>query len=285
MAADPAELMTTHLELIERAIGFACRRHRLDADESDEFGAVAKLRLVENNYSILRQYEERCKFATFISIVVQRMLLDYRNHLWGKWHASAEAKRLGPLALEVEQLVVRDGRTLGDAHAVLHLRFPEATLESLSGLLERLPKRAPRRRAVDLEEAETVAVASLEHVQEPLYARERRGTAQRLSAAMSDVIASMPDEDRLILQLHFQGSMTVAQIARALALEQKALYRRLEHRMRDMRKRLLAAGLTSGEVLDLIGRNDNVLEFDMRIPPPRPSIAIDGTVATQPEGK
>ena len=69
---------------------------------------MVKLRLVENDYAVLRAYEARSKFETFISIVVQRMALDFRIHMWGKWHASAEAKRLGPLAIRLEELLLRN---------------------------------------------------------------------------------------------------------------------------------------------------------------------------------
>src|SRR5215212_3086060 len=113
------ELLTSNLPLIERAIAFACRRNQLSPEDAEEFGSVVKLRLVENDYAVLRAHEGRSSMATFIGIVVQRMLLDFRIHAWGKWHASAEAKRLGDVALELEQLMHRDGRTLGEAFTIL----------------------------------------------------------------------------------------------------------------------------------------------------------------------
>src|SRR5258705_10650787 len=107
------------MALIERAVAFACRRNRLDPNDAEEFAAIVNLKLVENDCAILRAYEARSGFATFISVVVQRMALDYRIHVWGKWHTTVGAKRLGPLAVELERLLHRDGRTLDDALVIL----------------------------------------------------------------------------------------------------------------------------------------------------------------------
>ncbi|HEX8154932.1 MAG TPA: hypothetical protein VF698_17500, partial [Thermoanaerobaculia bacterium] len=149
---DPANLLTSNLEQIERAIAFACRRCRFDRDECEEFASVVKLRLIENDYAVLRSFAELSSFQAFIGVVVQRMALDYRTQAWGKWHASAEAKRLGPLAMRLEEILHRDRRTLDDAVTILG-----GSREELQALADRLPSRAPRHRSVPLEEADPVA--------------------------------------------------------------------------------------------------------------------------------
>jgi len=274
----------SNLDRVERAVSFACRRYRLDPDDAEEFAAIVRLRLVDNDYAILRKYEERSSFATFISVVVQRMALDYRIHHWGKWHVSAEAKRLGPLAVKLDQLLNRDGRTLAEAFAALAAKHDNVTLESLQELAERLPRHPPRPRSVQLEEAAPVAVTRGNGVEERLLARDRRSTSERLSSLMAAVIESMPEDERLILQLRFEGGMAVSQIARVLKLDQKLLYRRLERRMRDIRTELEGRGLVSRDVLDLIGRDEELLDFGLGKPISRPSIAADETVATDSEG-
>ena len=275
------ELLTSNLALIERAVAFACRRYRLDATDEEELRSIVHLRLVENDYTILRAYEQRSSFATYISIVVQRMALDYRIHAWGKWHASAEAKRLGALAVELEQIVRRDGRTLDEAFSLLAPKHDGVTRDSLQALLARLPERAARHREVDLEEAEPIAVTD---VDEPLIAHERRTDAERLSSLMNGLMARVPDDERLILQLRFEGGMTVAQIARALGLDQKLTYRRIERRMRDIKEELLHAGISAHDVLDLIGRDESLIRFDVGKQDPRPSIPGDERTSARTEG-
>src|SRR2546423_12833075 len=116
---DARTLLEENLALIDRVIRFIAHGQRLDESEAEEFGAIVKLKLCENDYGIVRKFEGRSNFGTYLTIVVARMLLDYRIHCWGKWHPSAEARRLGDLAVDLEQLLHRDGRTLDDALPLL----------------------------------------------------------------------------------------------------------------------------------------------------------------------
>lgn len=278
------ELLTSNLAVINRAVAFACRRYRLDFGDAEDFASTVNLKLVENDYAILRAYEGRSSFATFISIVVQRMALDYRIHLWGKWHSSAEAKRLGSLAVDLEQLLYRDGQTLDQALTILKPKHDGVTLESLQSLADRLPERTPRPRDVGIEKAESVAITRPADVEEPIFADERRAASEKLSAIMSAVIGRLPEDERLILQLRFEGGMTVPQIARALGLDQKLTYRRIDRRMHDIREELERSGIAWRDVLDLIGRDEVLLQFDLGKQKPRPSLRADERATSNSEG-
>lgn len=282
--SDALELLTSNLALIERAVSFAARRYRLDPDDADEFAAVVKLKLVDNDYAIVRAYEARSSFSTYINIVIQRLALDYCIHVWGKWHPSAEARRLGPLAVELEQILLRDGRTVDEALVILSPKHDGITRDSLQAIAARLPERQPRHRDVGLEKAEFVAVTRPAEVEEPLFAGDRRRASEQLSSIMSAVIARLPEDERLILQLRFEGAMTVPQIARALGLDQKLTYRRIEKRMRDIRRELERAGIAWRDVLDLIGRDEVLLQFDLGKRKPRPSNGADETAQATTEG-
>jgi RNA polymerase sigma factor for flagellar operon FliA len=262
--------LTENLPVVERAVAFACRRYALRPEDAEEFEAVVKLKLIENDYAILRSFEGRSSFATFIGIVVQRMAIDFRIHEWGKWHASAEAKRLGPLAIALERLLHREGRTIDEASAILR-----ESRETLEGLAARLPQRPPRRRDVAIEDAEPTAITRPPDAEELVFAGERRRTSEKVSTIMSALLSRVPDDEQLILQLRFEGGMTVAQIARALQIDQKLTYRRIERRMRELKEELLEAGVDPRDVLDLIGRDDAVLRFGFGKRNLRPSIASD----------
>jgi RNA polymerase sigma factor (sigma-70 family) len=281
--SEAQELLTANLAVVERAVAFAARRYRLDPADAEEFASVVKLRLVDNDYAIVRAYEERSSFSTYMSIVVQRMALDYRIHAWGKWHSSAEAKRLGELAVDLEKLLHRDGRTIEDAEKILASRHAGVTRQSLVALAARLPERAPRRRDVALEEAETVAVTRPAEVEEPALADDRRRVSERVSSIMSTVLSRLPDDERLILQLRFEGGMTVAQIARSLGLDQKLTYRQIERNMRDFRRELERSGIASADVADVIGRDDALVHFPLGNREFRPSLVPDERAAHSEE--
>ncbi len=259
----PEQFLLDHLSLIERIIASIGRRSGLDAAAIEEFAAEVKLRLVADDYAKIRAYKGRSSFATYVSAVVAHILLDLRNHEWGKWHASAEAERLGSVAIELERHLYRDGRTLDDAYAELARKHPEMPRSQVDALSARLPQRM-RRRTVELNEASAVVasgdVDSIEHAE----------TAQRISNVVSVHIAALPKDDQLLLRLRFSLGMTVAQISRAQQTDQQALYRRLHKLFDNLRGALEGAGIAARDVADLIGK-DTVLDFRPKNDEARPS--------------
>jgi RNA polymerase sigma factor (sigma-70 family) len=266
-AVDARELLVSNLPLIERVVSFTCRRQRLDPDDAEDFGGVVRLKLIENDYAVLRKFEGRSSFATFITVVIQRLLLDYRIHAWGKWHASAEAKRLGETAVELEKLLNRDGRSVEEATTLMSTRDPALSRETVQSIAARLPQRAPKRRMVPLDEAGAVSVTS-----EPVVDSDRRRTSEQVSTVVRGFIDALAPEDRLILQLRFDGGMTVAEIARSLHLDQKQLYRRIEKQLRELRTLLENSGIDADTASDVIGDRGVLLDFRLGSHAARPSI-------------
>src|SRR5207237_10198880 len=107
--------------------------------------------------------------------------------------------------------------------------------------------------------------------------------ARDVSAAIQNIIDARPPDDRLILQLRFESGMTVPQIARALNVGQRLLYRRIEARLREVRKQLERSGIGSADVTDLIGQK--AIDFSFRIGKAvvRPSTQSEGAIATTQE--
>lgn len=88
-------LFLAQLPAVDRVIAFVCRRHRLSPDEGAESAAVVRLKLVEGDYAVLRAFRGQSSIQTYLSVVIQRMVLDHRASAWGKWRPSAEARRGG----------------------------------------------------------------------------------------------------------------------------------------------------------------------------------------------
>ena len=277
------ELLTANLPLIERAIAYACRHFRFTPEDAEELASIVKLRFVENECAVLQAWEGRSSITTYIGTVVQRLALDYRIHAWGKWHASAEAKRLGALAVDLEQLLHRDHRTIDEAVVLLASKHGAVTRESLLALAARLPERAPRRRDVDLDEAVSVSTPQNESPEERALDHERRAASQRVSEVLAAAIERLPEQDRLILQLRYEEGMTVPQIARALHLDRRQLYHRLEQGALELRRELERQGIAARDVADLIGRSESLIRFDFVKRKPRPSKPDDETEAADSE--
>lgn len=81
-----------HLELIERIAAHVAGRSHLTADETAEFVQVARVRLFENDYAIVREFEGRSSFSTYVTTVILRLFHQWRIELWGKWRSESSAE-------------------------------------------------------------------------------------------------------------------------------------------------------------------------------------------------
>lgn len=257
---EPRTLLEANLELIKRVIRYFAHQYRFD--DADDFEGDVMVKLVDNDYAVLRAFEDRSRFRTFISVVVQRMALDHRTRAWGRWRPFAEVQRLGELAIELDKLLHRDGRTLDEAVALLRTKHEGVSRESLEALAAKLPEHAPRPRQVPIDDDVTEDLARPPNADDQVLANERRRMSGMLSQVISAFIARLPEQDRLILRLRFEGEMSVAQIARMFALDQKATYRRIERINREIKRELERAGIRSSDVRDLIGHDEVFVHFD-----------------------
>lgn len=259
------ELLIANLEVIEKIVSIECRhRHMTEADR-DDFCSHVKLKLIENDYAVLGAFQGRCSMTTYLSVIIHRLLSDYQNHLRGKWHPSAQAQKLGPLAVRVETLMMRDGKSLEETCTLLvSSDFPGVTREEVAALAERLPARGPKRRVVLPEDVESELSVSPDSVETEAAQDQRERLRQRTSTAMREALARLDRDEQLLIRLHFYGELTVADIARSEGVPQKPLYRRLQQVYDELRRHLLAAGLQPDEIADLIGRPDSDFDFGPR---------------------
>jgi RNA polymerase sigma factor for flagellar operon FliA len=259
MFSRPDDLFLRELDTIESAIGFACRRGKLYGPDAEDFASIVKLKLIENDYAVLRKFEGRCSFRMFILVVVQRLLLDHRNHLLGKWRPSAEAKRLGELAIRVERLVHRDRLRLDEAVDVMVRDNPGLDRRAVLALASSLPPRQERPREVPDDELDLTP--AVERADGRLRERERAWTDDCVSRCLRAAIDELPNDERLVFRMRFEHEMTVAEIARALHVDQKPIYRQIHRRLRDLRRRLERSGLDADIVEDLTRGTKFHLDF------------------------
>lgn len=268
----PPDLYSQHADVIEAALTYARRAHRLTADAGDEFASWARLELIDHDCAILRKFEGRSSLRTFLITVVQRLFLDWRNAEWGKWRPTADARRMGPIAIELERLIVRDQLPFGEAVEVLVSRGAAESRDACERAWARLPQR-PARRVTDesaLEHLPAVGLASDE-----VMASERQRQAAHAGAAMASALAALSPQDQLIIKLRFHDGFTVARIAQLINEDQKGLYRRFDRVLAVVRAAMTANGVSASEVAELlanpVGELQPVFEDAMRDLKMRPS--------------
>ena len=246
--ASPDSILVSELATIERIVEFVAARHRLRPADAGDFASHVTMKLVENDYAILRKFEGRSSLRTYLNVVIQRLFLDYSVAKWGKWRPSAPAKRAGELGIMLERLLVRDGYSIDEAYEALltnhRMDVDRREVERIAGLL---PARAKRQFESDA--ALIDRAAGLPGTDALAEHNDRTALAERLSAALKRLIAAADPQDRLILVLHYVDGCSVAEIASTLSLDQKRLYRRLDQLLHDLREGLESEGIAADEAL------------------------------------
>lgn len=239
-----------HADTIESVLAYTRRAQRLSADDGDEFTSWARLRLLEDDCAILRKWQGVSSIKTFLITVVQRLFLDWRIKEWGKWRPTADARRLGPVAIELERLVGRDGIEYEQAVEVLVSKGVAVSRDECDRLWGELPRRGSRRRAGE---------EALEHLAAPssssdaIENEQHIDSAERARRALAAALPALPPQEQLIIRMRYQDGFTVARIAQLIGEEQKPLYRRIEQILGRLRAAMTQAGISREEIRELLG--------------------------------
>lgn len=247
-------LFVENLRLIDDTIRLVCRRLHCSTEEREDFISQSHLKLIEDDYAILRKYAGRCSLRTYLVTVVRHQLYDFRRQRWGTWRPSAEAQRLGPAAVELDTLLHRDRVSRDEAIERLHAsgRFAE-TREELLRLAGKLPPHYPR--IVEGEEGLDDLAAPRAGADREVLTRERAATVRSARAALAASMQELSEEDRVVLRLRFQDGIKVPRIAQILGQDAKALYRRCDRLLQTLRGILERRGVSGASVLDCLGED------------------------------
>ncbi|HYC88331.1 MAG TPA: sigma-70 family RNA polymerase sigma factor [Thermoanaerobaculia bacterium] len=260
---DPESTYLEHLASIERIAAFVARKNHLNPDDTVEFVQVVRCRLFEDDYAIIRKFEGRSSFTTYLTTVINRLFYEWRVKEWGKWRPSAEARRIGDVAIMLERLVTRDGFTFSEAARVLTMRAGAGvSIAELEAIYLRLPPRNPRPVVVSGEVSPDAAIVESD-ADERVGKRDRERTLRQAVQTIDSVLESFGEDDRLILKLRFWKSYKVPEIARVMQLDQKKLYKRLEKLFATFRRALESAGVSRADIDALLVRGDHDIHLDV----------------------
>jgi len=272
----PRELLLESLALVREQVAFLAHRHRLGVEQQDELESYVRLRLIERDYAILRQFEGRSSLRTYLAVVVPRLFVDFCNREWGKWRSSAQAKRLGRNARLLEELLYRDGLALDEARRVLAERGVDLSERQAEELARALPPRM-RSRPVWVAASDEVAEPLDPHpsAESSLLLRHAQATIARALAAS---FRRLQPQERLLLRHRFVDRLSVVAIARVQGGAARTLDRRLRQLLVQLRRDLIQAGIDPGDLGSLLaGMAESDLGFESlwQESPARPSTRAD----------
>ena len=143
---DAEEVFRQHLPVIGQIAESICRRNGVGHHDAEDFASDIRLRLCEDDFAVIRKFQGKSSFTTYLTVVMNKRFLDHRRHVWGKWTPSSQARRLGAVAMLLETLVYRDGCSFDAACRILEEKHELAVdRRQLQAMLAQLPRRAPRR--------------------------------------------------------------------------------------------------------------------------------------------
>lgn len=246
MDLTPKQLFERHLPFIQKVVAYAVRRYHLDPEETKDFSQDVMVKMLSRDCEVFSDFRGESKMESYLTVVVERCLQDYINKLWGKWRPSAAAKRLGPLAEQLERLVYRDGHSLDMAIEMLKQRGAKESKEEIKKLFGELSSRPIR---VFEGEGPLQNVPSSTKTDQPIREQEHEANVQKAEQALQRALETLPADDRLLVRMKSEGT-TIQEIAKLLRADAKKLYRRYEKSLKIMRELLLKDGIRPEDLFE-----------------------------------
>lgn len=225
---DFERLLLEHREYIRRLVRRECARLGLSADDAEDYESEVQLKLLQDDYAVLRQFQGRSSLKTFLSTVVVHEVQNVRVRIYGRWRLSAAARRLGELACRLEVLVYRDKLPLREAFQRIQAeRHPPPTQEELRDTFKQISRRAEGR-PVHAPDVDPDDLQSTDSADDGVVAAEEESQRLTREATVRRSIARLDELPRVVLGMVVVRGLSVADVARAMQLDQKRLYRQIE---------------------------------------------------------
>jgi RNA polymerase sigma factor (sigma-70 family) len=252
---DYKQLLLDHLDLIAQIVRTTGRRRHLSATEREEFGSFVNIRLIEDDYAILRKFQNRSTLWTYLAMVIERLSLDFCAEKWGRWRPSAMAERLGPVAVILERLVTRDSHTIEEALEIVRTNHKVGLSDGeLRNIWDQLPVRT---RNTEVGEDAAATITSDDSSETAIDDADRQAHIERLQRALQAAFAQIAAQDRVLIALRFDQDLSIAEIAKLTGSSVPTLHRRLDKSVRQLR--LALSDFDPREVVNLIGHHSIAL--------------------------
>ena len=92
---DAEQFYNQHLSIIGQIASSVCRRNGLNEHDAEDFTSDIRLKLCDDDYAVIRKFQGKSNFTTYLTVVINKAFVDHRRRVWGKWTPSSQAKRFG----------------------------------------------------------------------------------------------------------------------------------------------------------------------------------------------
>lgn len=233
--------LLARLSLIEHIIERTCQRFRFLDQDADDFRSSVLLRLVENDYALLRGFRGESRWSTYLTAIIRNQARDFLVEKNGRWHFSKAAQEGTLDAMWLERLW-RDGYSLEESiEYLVRVGLTRSNRQELRSLAEDLPKRTPR---IMVREEALFSVESPSRSDARLESEAQKRAALRLAEALAQALNALDPSERQLIFLQYRQGFSLVEIASQMGLACRAIYTLRARCLRRLRRFLERRGVS-----------------------------------------
>ena len=249
---NPKAYLVKHLPVIDAAIKVACRRHEILDDQAEEFASHTKLKLIENDYHLIRSFQGKSSFRTYLFTVINRIFIDWLRMMKGRWRPSEYAKRLGQMGIKLEELMARKKLSYQEACYAIKINhgvnIDSREFRKLADKISKQLSTNPRQVDIPLEKINN----SESTLKDPVIDKNSQEIREKIVSIIKDVSESLEANDKLILKMHFHDNLGISVISRILKQKRHGVDARLKFILVGFKEKILANGININDARDAI---------------------------------
>lgn len=268
------ELIHRHIEFIEKQCFTVVRMKRTAhsprqdielENEALELSGRVMDQLSGNNFQVLRQFENKSKFTTYLTTIIAHQAIDMIRRKKGRNREKERAREFGDIGMQVYQKTIVQGLSTERAYQEFQNDGRAAMSESefmkiaarISGS-DRNPGAIPNQDdnliRMGHQNCETGEIISPDNRNNPEDTAIRNNQRQQMDQLLQDILNELNGEDKLIIRMRFpvsrdQEPESIDSIAAALGISSKAVYKRVSRILKKCRQKILKKGLKSHDIL------------------------------------
>lgn len=247
---DAEQVLLAHFDFIKATTASICRRYSIFGDDADDVFGEVELRLIRDEYAAIKKCKNWDNPKPFLRVLIGHLALDWMVSQWGgKWRPTAKAKRMGPAAVLLERLILRDGMSRDEA--VLTVINTDELTESREELMDMLAKLRLLPRSTTVRIDDQIDVPSMPEPGDSLVTDEGLSRLEQIFDATRDEVERLGATDKIIIKMKYFDGFTGKQIAETLGETEQWVFRRIYKVMDKIRARLEARGIEWSEVCEL----------------------------------
>lgn len=268
------ELIHQHIEFIEKQCFKVIRMKRAAysprqdielENEALELSGRVMDQLSGNNFQVLRQFENRSKFTTYLTTIIAHQAIDMIRRKKGRNRKKERAREFGDLGSQIYQKTVVQGLSTERAYRELQndgkVSLSEPEFLEIAARISRsdrdpgsMPNPDDNLIRMGNQNNETGEIVSPDNRNNPEDTAIRNNQKKQMDQLLQDILNELNGEERLIVRMRFpisrdQEPESIDSIAAALEINSKAVYKRISRILKKCRQKIEERGLKTHDIL------------------------------------